>query len=115
MRRLENCFATPKLSLFWHRLLVIFAIGFLAVNVVTRYTSTSSDAPRVRAVSVVKSPSQESQRQRLLSNGLHWISPPPASTPFQPPRTPVRAVSAVVPVIHLDSESWLYNRPPPSF
>src|ERR1700731_1901640 len=111
----EDYFASTSVSLLWRRLLVVLAIGFLTVNVVTRYGVTASDAPSVRVVSTAKSPSQESQRQRLLSNGLHWISPPPASQPFQPPRIPVRAASAVFPAIHLDSESWLYNRPPPSF
>jgi hypothetical protein len=103
------------MSLLLWRLLVVFAIGFLTVNVVTRYNATGSDAPSVRTVSAAKSPSQESQRQRLLNNGLHWISPPPASTAFQSPPISVRVVSAIFPAIHLDSESWLYNRPPPSF
>src|ERR1700692_398768 len=110
----ENSFASTRVSLLWRRLLVVFAIGFLTVNVVTRYNATGSDAPSVRTVSAAKSPSPESQRQRLLSNGLHWISPPPASAAFQPPRIPARVVSAVFSSIHLDSESWLYNRPPPS-
>src|ERR1700676_1299641 len=115
MMRPENSFASTSVSLLWRRLLVVFAIGFLTVNVVTRYSVTGSDPAHVRTASASKSPSQESQRQRLLSNGLHWMSPPPVSTPFQPPRIPVRAVSAVFPAIHLESESWLYNRPPPSF
>jgi hypothetical protein len=114
MTRPEN-YASTGVSLLWRHLLVVLAIGFLTINVVTRYNATASDAPSVRTVSEAKAPSQESQRQRLLSNGLHWISPPPVSTAFLPPRIPVRAVSAVFPAIHLDSESWLYNRPPPSF
>jgi hypothetical protein len=115
MMRPQNSFVNMRLSSLRYRLLVVLAISFLAVNVVTRYSVTGSEAPGVRTVSGAKAPSQESQRQRLLSNGLHWISPPPSSTPFQPPRVSVRAVSAVFPAIHLDSETWLYNRPPPSF
>src|ERR1700722_5487684 len=115
MRWPGNSFARTSPSSLRLRLLIILAIAFLTVNVVTRYSVPSADAPRVRTASAAKAPSQESQRQRLLSNGLHWISPPPVSTAFLPPRVPVRAVSAVFPAIHLGSESWLYNRPPPSF
>lgn len=98
----------------WRSLLVVLAIGFLTVNVVTRYSVAGYEISSVRTARVVKSPSQQSQRQRLLSNALQWISPAPASTLFQPARIVVRPVSAVFLAINLDSESWLYNRPPPS-
>ena len=98
----------------WRSVLVVFAICFLTINVVTRYSVLGSEAPRVRAVSAVKAQSQECRRQRLLGNGFHWISPTPSATFFQPPRASVHAVSAIFPAINLESESWLYNRPPPS-
>jgi len=94
--------------------LIILAVCALTINVATRYSAWGSETPGVRTVSVVKSASAGSQRQRLLSNGLHWMSPAPSSTFFHPPRVSLPAVSAVFPAIHLDSESWLYNRPPPS-
>ena len=98
----------------WRGVLVVLAICALTVNVVTRYGVFGSEAPGVRTVSAAKSHSQELQRQRLLGNGLHWVAPAPRSTFFQPPRAAVHAVSAVFLAINLDSESWLYNRPPPS-
>jgi len=98
----------------WRDVVVALAICVLVVNVATRYRMFGAEAPSGRTVSVMKAQSPECQRQRLLSNGLHWISPVPKSTIFQPPRASVPAVSAVFLAINLDSESWLYNRPPPS-
>jgi hypothetical protein len=115
MTRPGNSFARARLSGSWRSLLAVLAIGFITVNVVTRYSMWGSDVPHVRTASAAKSPDQQSRSQRLLGNGLHWISPAPISTVFQSPRIPVRAVSAVFVAINLDSESWLYNRPPPSY
>jgi hypothetical protein len=98
----------------WRGVLVVLAICALTVNVVTRYCVLGSDAPGASTVSAAKSHSQELQKQRLLDNGLHWVAPAPKSTFFQAPRAAVQAVSAVFLAIHLDSESWLCNRPPPS-
>jgi len=98
----------------WRAVLVVLAICALTVNVATRYSASGSEAPTVRTVCTVKFQSQDCQRQRLLDNGLHWISPVPSSTFVRPRRASVRAVTAVFHAIHLDSECWLYNRPPPS-
>jgi hypothetical protein len=92
-------------------MLVVVSICALTISLATRYSGLGSEVPKT--VSVVKSQSQQSQRQRLLGNGLHWIAPAPSSTFFRPPRASVHAVSAVFTAIHLDSESWLYKRPPP--
>lgn len=96
----------------WRSMLVVLSICALTISLATRYSGLGSEAPK--RVSVVKSQSQQSQRQRLLGNGLHWIAPAPNSTFFHPPLASVPAVSAVFTAIHLDSESWLYKRPPPS-
>lgn len=97
---------------YWRSVLVILSICALTISVATRYTGLGTEVPKT--VSVAKSQSQESQRQQLLGNGLHWMAPAPSSTFFHPPQTSVLAVSAVFTAIHLDSESWLYKRPPPS-
>jgi len=97
----------------WRSALVILAVCALTVNVVTRYSTCGSRAPSSRTISVLKSNVGSSQTQRLLSNGLPWIAPAPAVTFLEPPKARTSAISALVPAIHLDSESWLYNRPPP--
>ena len=110
----ENLIVSARRGATWRGLLVILAIAALSVNVVTRYSGAGWELSSIKTASSVKSSTQQTQRQRLLSNGLHWLSPAAATTLFQPPPTPVLAVSAVFPAVHLDSESWLYNRPPPS-
>ena len=98
----------------WHGGLIVFAICALTVNIATRYSAWGSESASARTVTTVKTQSLDCQRQRLLSDGLYWISPVTRSTFLRPPRSTARAISAVSPAIHLDSESWLYNRPPPS-
>ena len=105
---------TARLTSSWRGLLIVLTVGFLAVNVVTRYSTPGYEVSSVRTASIVKAASPQPLRQRLLSNGLNWMAPAPASTFFQPPRISVSAVSAEFPAINLESESWLYNRPPPS-
>jgi len=102
--------------------LVVLAACLLAVNVATRYNvgfepanlKTARSLNATKIVKAVKLRSQDSQRQRLLSDGFDWASPAPSSALFRPPQSAVHAVSAVFSPINLDSESWLYNRPPPS-
>jgi hypothetical protein len=98
----------------WRGVLVVLAICALTFHVATRYSLLSSEAPSVKTVKAVKSQSPEFKNQRLLNDGASWISPVLHSLLLQPPRSSVRAISAVVPAIHLVAESWLYNRPPPS-
>jgi hypothetical protein len=90
---------------------VLLAICSLTASVATRYTTLATE---VQKVATVKSQSPDAQRQRLLSNALQWTAPAASFTLFQPPRSSVFAVSVVVPSTNLSSESWLYNRPPPS-
>jgi hypothetical protein len=94
---------------------VLLAICSLTVSLATRFTSLSPEVQsEVRKGTTVKSQSLDAQRQRLLSNGLQWTAPASSFTLFQPPRSSVFAVSVVIPSTNLSSESWLYNRPPPS-
>jgi hypothetical protein len=94
---------------------VAIVICAITISVATRYNGTGSETPNPASVTVLKSQSYQFPRQRLLGNGLYWMSPVLITTFFQPPRTSVLAASAEVTAIHLASESWLGNRPPPSF
>src|SRR5258708_22652985 len=109
-----NFHTAPRLTSLWRSVLIVSAVCFLTINVVTRYSMAGYDISNVKTARVAKVSPQESQRQRLLGNGLHWVSPAAASSLFQPPRVSVPAVSAVFVAINLESESWLYKRPPPS-
>lgn len=91
--------------------MVLVAILALAVSVATRFTVP---APEIEKVTTVKSQLPDAKRQHLLGNALPWTPPVSRLTFFQPPRSSVLAVSVVVPATNLNSESWLYNRPPPS-
>ncbi len=91
--------------------IIVLAICSLTASLATRYSAEGSE---VQNVAAVKSQSPDVHRQRLLSNALQWTAPVASFTLFQPPRSSVFAVSVVVPSTNLSSESWLYNRPPPS-
>lgn len=91
--------------------LVVVAICSLTVSLATRYTVPTLEGHNERAV---KSQSSDAKRQHLLGDGLRWTAPAPSLAFFEPPRTCVPVVSAVVQSTNLCSESWLYNRPPPA-
>jgi hypothetical protein len=96
----------------WCRIaIVVLAVFSLTASVATRYVSLGD---QVQNVATVKSQSPDAHRQRLLSNAVQWTAPAASLTLFQPPRSSVFAVSVVVPSTNLSSESWLYNRPPPT-
>jgi hypothetical protein len=114
MGLLGNLRAGEHSSYSWRGVLVVLAICAVTISVATRYSGLGSEVSNVKTVSVLKSQSQQFQRQRLLDNGLHWMAPASSSAFFQPPRASVHAVLAEFSAIHLVSESWLYNRPPPS-
>jgi hypothetical protein len=86
---------------------IVLVVGALTASLATRYTQTQK-------VAAVKSQSSDIQKQRLLSNALQWTAPAPTFSLFQPPRTSIVIVSVFIPFPNLGSESWLYNRPPPS-
>jgi hypothetical protein len=90
---------------------VLVVICSLTVSLATRYTVLGSEAQKV---TTVKPQSLDAKRQHLLSNALQWTAPASSFTLFQPPRSSVLAVSAVVPSTNLSAEIWLYNRPPPA-
>jgi hypothetical protein len=108
----------PRAARLWSRcriVVVVLAICCLTVSVATRYTVLGTEVQsEVRNVTTVKPLSLDARRQHLLSNALQWTAPASYFTLFQPPRSSVLTVSAVVPSTNLSSESWLYNRPPPS-
>jgi hypothetical protein len=95
----------------WRIAIIFVSIFCLIASVATRYTTLG---PECFNVTVVKSQSTDAKRQNLLSDALQWTAPAPAFTVFQPPRSAIFAVSILVPSTNLISESWLYNRPPPS-
>jgi hypothetical protein len=90
--------------------LVFLAICCLTVSLATRFAAASSETAAVRAV---QDRSPDAQRQNLLGDGLKWTGPALSFTLFEPPRSFIPAVSAVLPSTNLSFESWLYNRPPP--
>ena len=97
----------------WCRIaIVVLAVFSLTASLATRYSSQGSEAQNL---ATVKSQSQAAHTQRLLGNALQWTAPAASFTLFQPPRSSVFSVSVVVPSTNLISESWLYNRPPPSY
>jgi hypothetical protein len=90
---------------------IVLVVGALTASLATRYTTLG---PQTQKVAAVKSQSSDIQKQRLLSNALQWTAPAPTFSLFQPPRTSIVIVSVFIPFPNLGSESWLYNRPPPS-
>jgi hypothetical protein len=91
--------------------LVVLAICSLTVSLATRYTVLDSKAPTGK---IVKSQSSDAKRQHLVKDALKWTAPVAEFTLLPAVRSCVHAVSAVFPATNLSSESWLYNRPPPS-
>lgn len=108
---LDQSRARARLASHCRIVIVIFAIWSLTASVATRYAVLGGD---VQKVTTVQSQSPEANRQRLLGSALEWTAPASIFTVFQPPRSSVLAVSVAVPSTTFDSESWLYNRPPPS-
>lgn len=95
--------------------IVLLAIGSLTLSLATRYTALGPGVqPEIRKITALRAQSANGKRQHLLVDGLQWTAPASSFTLFQPPRLSVFTVSAVVPPLNLNFESWLYNRPPPS-
>jgi len=90
---------------------IVLAICSLTMSLATRFTVASAQDLNS---TTVKSQLPDAKRQNLLANAFQWNAPTAGFTLFQPPRPSVLAVSVVVPSINLRSETWLYNRPPPS-
>lgn len=103
--------ARMRLDSSWRIWLCCLAICCLTVSLATRFTIPGSNTPEVR---VIQTHSLDAQRQHLLSDGLKWAAPAFSLALFEPRRSVVFATSAVFPSTNLCSESWLYNRPPPS-
>jgi hypothetical protein len=94
------------------RWLIFAAVFCLTVNVATRYCFiTRSDAQGIQKVT---SRPARGERQRLLSDALHWVAPA-VSFQLLEPRPAVRIAFPVVPAVtDRYLEDCLYNRPPPS-
>jgi hypothetical protein len=94
------------------RWLVLAAVFCLTVNVATRYCFIPrSDAQSIRKVA---SRPARGERQRLLSDGLHWVAPAVSFQWLEPRRAVHVALPAVPAVGHVCFEDCLYNRPPPA-
>jgi hypothetical protein len=106
-----NFRARMRLSSSFRTAIICLAICSLTVSLATRFTVPGSETPNL---TVVRAHAPETQRQRLLGDGLKWTAPTFSFTLFEPRRSAVYAASAVFPSTNLSSESWLYNRPPPS-
>lgn len=111
MAILEHSRERAAWSSRWRVAIVLVSIFCLTASVATRYATLS---PEVSNITAVKSHSPEAKRQHLLSDAFQWTAPAPAFTLFQPPRSAVFVVSILVSSTNLISETWLYNRPPPS-
>ena len=90
---------------------IVLAICSLTISLATRFTVIGAE---VQKSTTVKSELTDAKRQHLLANAFQWSAPTSHFTMFQPPRSSVLAVSVVIPSTLLSSETWLYNRPPPS-
>jgi hypothetical protein len=95
----------------WRAALILIAVLSLSVSVATRYTVPNSDAVGVK---IVKPPSPDAKRQHLVRDAQNWTAPAPKFAFIPLVRTNVHVISAIFPATNLSSESWLYNRPPPS-
>ena len=100
-----------RLSSSYQVALVCLAICSLAVSLATRFTIPVSETPGKTSVQTY---SPHAHRQHLLCDGLKWTAPASSFTLFEPPRALVYAVPAVFPSTNAYSETWLYDRPPPS-
>jgi len=103
--------ARASLWVWCRNALLGLAICSLTTSLATRYTGLG---PQVLSSTAVKYQSPDDQRQRLLDNAVQWTAPVASFTLFQPPRSSVFAPSVVLPPTNLNSESWLFSRPPPS-
>lgn len=95
----------------WRAALVLVAVFSLSVSLATRYTRLNSETTGVKTV---KSHSPEVKKQHLVRDALKWTAPAPKFTLVPAVRSHVHVVSVVFQATNLSSESWLYNRPPPS-
>jgi hypothetical protein len=93
----------------WRRTLILAAVLSLAINVATRYTTVVPSS----AAKIVSPQSVDAKRQHLLNDGLHWSAPAATFVLFQPAGASAAALPPVPPVTRLDSEDFLFSRPPP--
>jgi hypothetical protein len=96
----------------WRRALILAGVLSLTINVATRYTAVVQHSA---AAKIVSPHSVDAKRQHLLNNGLHWSAPAATFVLLQPAGALTSALPSVPRVTRLDSEDFLYSRPPPSF
>jgi hypothetical protein len=94
------------------RVLIATAVFSLTMNVATRYCFMAG--AETHMIKRVMSHSPNGERQRLLSDGSHWVAPAANFRLFEP--RPARRIGTrnVSPITDLYSETCLYNRPPPT-
>ena|ERR1700719_2530182 len=90
---------------------IVLAICSLTISLATRFTVIGAE---VQKSTTIKSELPDAKRQHLLANTFQWSAPTSSFTMFQPPRSSVLAVSVVIPSTPQSSETWLYDRPPPT-
>lgn len=94
----------------WRKTLIFTAVLSLAINVATRYTTV---VQQKAAAKIVSPDSVDAKRQHLLNDGLHWSAPAATFVLFQPAGASTAGLPPVPRVARLDSEDFLYSRPPP--
>jgi hypothetical protein len=95
----------------WRSTLVLGAILSLTISVATRFSTT---APSKTSTKVVRSESPNSERQRLLNDGLLWCAPAMTSALFEPAGVSLEILPAVPAITRSHFEDLLFSRPPPS-
>ncbi len=98
-------------SEMWRSSVAFFAILCLTFSLATRFDFSSVGTKS--SGNTVQSHNVDAKRQHLLDKNINRTAPPPVFSVFEPPRSPVRFVSKVLPLPGACFKSQLHNRPPP--
>lgn len=96
----------------WAWCVILVAVLSLTLSLAGRYATSSADEPGT--ATSISADSVNAKTQHLLSDGLQWTAPASTFIMLVVPRAKSRIVHFVLPIINLQSEDWLYNRPPPA-
>jgi len=95
----------------WRSSVALFAILCLTFSLATRFDFSSAGMKSTG--NAVESHNVDAKRQHLLDKSISRTAPPAVFSVLEPPRSPVRFVSKVLPLPADRVESQLHNRPPP--